>query len=75
MSQWVTYARDAFFLLRGFTGASLPASAPASLAGARDSATDADAAVTAPAAEAEEAVAWSAPFANWASASSATNSM
>ena len=29
----MAYARDAFFLLRGLTGASLPASAPASLAG------------------------------------------
>lgn len=28
-----THARDAFFLLRGLTGASLPASAPVSLAG------------------------------------------
>ena len=33
-----TYAREAFFLLRGFTGASLPASPPASLAGAPGSA-------------------------------------
>jgi hypothetical protein len=29
----VTYARDAFFLLRGLAGGSLPASAPVSLAG------------------------------------------
>lgn len=27
----LTHARDAFFLLRGFTGGSLPASAPVSL--------------------------------------------
>lgn len=58
-----TYAREAFFLLRGFGGASLPASPPGSLfAAVTDSATD-----MAPVSEGAVCCwCWTSPAANWA---------